>query len=370
MGEGQDLLRQIASAGARLDPRLSDRDVERVVEGAHRRLRRRAIRRVALLAVPAVALIVAIPWLAGGSRSGAPIARAPESRSPATPTPPAPPAPRARASDRVVRLSDGSVATALDPSSDLDVAKDSAARVELVLNRGRGRFEVAPRPERAFLVRAGDVTVSVIGTLFTVERVADRVGVTVERGTVHVDWGLGARLLQAGESGWFPPLQVSASGQPPSVGSSPATPSVARARIALRDPKGKANNASSHESAESMLLAADRARLAGHPEQGVALLRLLLKEHREDPRAPLAAFTLGRVLLMELGQPADAAAAFAEVRRLSPGGPFAEDALAREVEAWRQAAQPERAHARALEYLSLYPAGRRATSVRSMGKVD
>ena len=58
------------------------------------------------------------------------------------------------------------------------------------LVRGRGRFEVAPRPERPFSVRAGDVTITVLGTVFTVERVADWIGVSVARGRVLVDWGV------------------------------------------------------------------------------------------------------------------------------------------------------------------------------------
>jgi transmembrane sensor len=367
MGDGQDLLRQIANAGARLDPGLSDRDVDRVVQGAHRRLRRRAVRRVALLTVPAVAALATFVWLAAGSRPEAPLVRAPESRSSTRPAPPSQPH---RAPDRILRLSDGSIATPLDPSSDLVLAKDSIARVELVLAHGRGRFEVARRPERSFLVRAGDVTVSVIGTLFTVERIADRVGVTVERGTVHVDWGVGSRILQAGESGWFPPLQVRMSGAAPGVRPPRLKPAPSKARVLAVDLGPTAESSASGTSAESLLLAADQARLAGRPEQGAKLLRRLLTVHRGDPRAPLAAFTLGRALLMELGQPAAAATAFAEVRQLAPGGPFAEDALAREVEAWSRAGQAERAHARAIEYLGLYPAGRRAASVRSMGKVD
>ena len=103
------------------------------------------------------------------------------------------------------------------------------------------------------------------------------------------------------------------------------------------------------------MLAADRARLAGHAEQGAELLRKLLREHPDDPRAPLAAFTLGRLLLTELGRPAEAAAAFAQVRRLSPHGAFAEDALAREVEALGKAGLAADARARADEYQRLYP---------------
>jgi hypothetical protein len=67
--------------------------------------------------------------------------------------------------------------------------------------------------------------------------------------------------------------------------------------------------------------------------QAIPYLRRLLRDHPGDARAPLAAFTLGRILLAELGQPTEAADAFALARRLAPRGPMASHALAREVEA-------------------------------------
>jgi len=121
------------------------------------------------------------------------------------------------------------------------------------------------------------------------------------------------------------------------------------------------------ETAEGLLAAADAARLQGRAEEGAALLRKILQSHRSDPRAPLAAFTLGRVLLMELAQPRQAAAAFAEARALAPDGPFAEDALAREVEAWAKAGDEAKAKARAQDYLRSYPSGRRVSAVRALG---
>jgi transmembrane sensor len=112
-----------------------------------------------------------------------------------------------------------------------------------------------------------------------------------------------------------------------------------------------------------LLAEADRARLAGRFEEGAALLQRLLRDHPADPRAPVAAFSLGRVLLGELGRPAEAAAAFERARVLAPHGPLAEDALAREVEAWSRAGEPARARARADDYLRAYPNGRRAAAV-------
>ncbi|MEO7092617.1 MAG: hypothetical protein ABI175_05150, partial [Polyangiales bacterium] len=89
-----------------------------------------------------------------------------------------------------------------------------------------------------------------------------------------------------------------------------------------------------------------------------------------DPRAPLAAFTLGRVLLEELGQPGQAAEAFAKARALGGAGPLAEDALAREVEAWWRAGATDKAHERAEEYVKVYPKGLRIRSVRKYGGLE
>jgi transmembrane sensor len=119
-------------------------------------------------------------------------------------------------------------------------------------------------------------------------------------------------------------------------------------------------------SASTLLADADRARLAGRFEEGASLLRRLVRDYPADQRAPLAAFSLGRLLLGELGRPAEAARAFARARSLAPEGPLAEDALAREAEAWERAKHLDRARARAAEYLRVYPSGRRAADVNEV----
>src|SRR6185503_5207356 len=53
------------------------------------------------------------------------------------------------------------------------------------------------------------------------------------------------------------------------------------------------------QSAEGLMLAADAARLSGHAAESVPYFRRLLRDHARDARAPLAAFTLGRILLSE-----------------------------------------------------------------------
>ncbi len=121
---------------------------------------------------------------------------------------------------------------------------------------------------------------------------------------------------------------------------------------------------------EALLLYADVARLSRHPADAVAPLRTLVARHAQDPRAPLAAFTLGRVLLDHLGRPREAAAAFAQAQTLDPEGALAEDALAREVEAWSRADDIPRARERARAYLERYPGGSRVRSVRRFGELE
>jgi hypothetical protein len=82
---------------------------------------------------------------------------------------------------------------------------------------------------------------------------------------------------------------------------------------------------------------------------------------------PAALLSLGRVLLENLGQPSEAAEAFALARGCAPHGPLAEDALAREVEALSKAGHSREAYERAQLYVQSYPSGRRLHAVRLFG---
>ena len=115
-----------------------------------------------------------------------------------------------------------------------------------------------------------------------------------------------------------------------------------------------------------LLLAADVARLSGHPRDAVKPLRTLLHRYRRDPRSPAAAFTLGSVLMRDLGRPREAAQAFADAERLAPAGNLAEDAIARAAEAWHRAGDDTRARAELARYASAYPGGRHLSSLRGM----
>lgn len=121
---------------------------------------------------------------------------------------------------------------------------------------------------------------------------------------------------------------------------------------------------------EVLMRSADAARRAGRPAQAVPHLRRLLRDHPADARAPLAAFTLGRILLAELGQPTEAADAFALSRRLAPRGPMASHALAREVEAAARGGDAARARRLAETYVVHYPDGPHVAAVRRHGGIE
>ncbi len=367
MTDAQSPLGELGRLKRHLEPELDHDDVDRLVRGAAERRQRRRSRRtlavgLVLGAVSTSIVVLLLRFSPGGAVGMAPRAVAPPvpALSASTPAPAA-----GRRAPEVLSFRDRSRAVALDPGTELAVEEDAPERVHLRLERGRARFEVTRRPERSFSVRARNVTVSVVGTTFGVEVVADRVGVSVEKGAVEVDWGVGQKRLLAGESGWFPPLVMSAQPEAPASESTRNVPAEARAAVAPTS-----STPSPSPGAQSLLAEVDAVRSQGKPARAVELLRQLLREYPDDPRAPLAAFTLGRVLFNELGRPREAAAAFRQVRQKAPGSQFAEDALAREVEAWERASELARARALATEYLERYPSGRHARRVKALTGIE
>ncbi|HEY2728593.1 MAG TPA: hypothetical protein VGK52_01555 [Polyangia bacterium] len=120
---------------------------------------------------------------------------------------------------------------------------------------------------------------------------------------------------------------------------------------------------------DDLMLAADVARQAGRADHAVPFLERVVKEHPSEVSAQLAGFSLGKIYLDNLGAPALAARSFAAVRAMAPGGGLAQDALAREVEAWSRAGESGRARDAALDYARLYPRGRRLAAVRDLGGI-
>jgi len=274
-----------------------------------------------------------------------------------------------------LKSSDGSVAGALTAETVLRPLVDRPELVEIELAAGSASFHVTKRPERHYRVRAGDVTVEVLGTTFVVERRADGTRVAVEEGRVHVAaYGAEALLLTGQERFFARPAPASSP-----VAASAFEPPHLEPAVYIDPAHEDRPHAATHpahadapvpDPVSELMLSADRARVAGQPREAARLLRSLLSAHAEDERASLAAFTLGRVLLEELHAPRDAAAAFARAQALEPEGALAEDAAAREVQAWSAADDAERTAESARKYLEHYPSARRAAEIRRLGKLD
>lgn len=371
-----DLTTDLEATRHTIDPAWDGARTRRAHEGFRARLqRRRRVHTAVFVTVPALAALVLLL-----------VHAAPEStpRAPAVATPSEPPVTGAQATTtpatRPFRFWDGSTATAVGEAS-LRASEVTPSRIVIDVERGSGRFDVTPGlRERAFVVRYRGVTVHVVGTAFTVEADGERARVAVEHGRVRVTWDGGEASLGEGEAGVFPPGE--AAPVAPLVEGAPsedeAAPSPARERadgswrsLAENGDFGGAYDALAaavvRDRPEELLLAADAARLSGHPREALPYYQRVVRDHAGDPRAPLAAFTMGRVLLTQLGRPRDAAAAFARARSLARGGSIAEDALAREVEARSTAGETERAHALAEEYVARYPSGQRLRAVRRFG---
>ena len=300
---------------------------------------------------------------------------------------------------RTVTFIGGSSVRLLDAESQVNVVDVSDRAVVVELEHGGGHFKVEPQHGRRFVTRVGTVTVEVIGTSFTVTREDPRVHVAVEHGVVRVSWPGGSKVLGAASAGWFPPAEEAtepapvareldsvapgeseeaapASGKPEAPASAGALEKSARNeflerhrardfeaayRMLERDPSIVQNTA------QDLMLAADAARNSGRPAKAAEFLKRVTTEHASSAQAPLAAFTLGRLYLSQLGSPSLAFEAFGLARKLSPGGALGHDALVRQVEAADRAGAKERARELAEQYVRQYPSGRRLEAVRRHG---
>lgn len=394
-----------------------DAHVEVLLQRAKARARRRALARTTLAAAAMVALAVGAWWaLPFGGAEAPTVATRPRATT---------------VEGRAIRLGDGSVVTPLGESAEVIVVRVSDEEILLDLRRGAARFDVVPGLPRDFAVTAGEVRVGVVGTVFEVEREGEGAAVRVLEGRVRVSWPPdGEAILSAGEADHFPraggesPTRRGTAAQRARAGEGephasarelaeatraevdPAPPERAepaiasaeappRARAEAAPRRGRAPRAPApppawvahaergeYEEAarlldaggaletrdlDVLLLAADTMRLTGQPERALGYLDRAAALAENDPRAPLVAFTRGRLLLTALSRPSEAAGAFAQARALAADRSLAMDAAAREVEALARAGDAEAARARAEEYVARYPNGLRVDAVRRWG---
>jgi len=346
MRSSHDLVERLARIGASTQPSLGDLDGARLAFRFRQKRKRRIVIRSALGGASlALLLPLFVARHSGENRHAlAPVQPVPSLGAPLT-TP--------------LTTNEGSLVTPLSPNTTVTLKSQATDSVQWELDQGRARFQVSKGHDRLFMVSAGPVRVTVIGTVFVVERIADRVGVSVEEGMVWVEWPRGRKSLAAGEEDWFP-RQGTSSARDGGL-ETIADPRQVTPRSARPTPSPRTK-----ETCQELLDRADEARANGKPREAADWLEHALKTHAQDPRAPLAAFTLGRVLLLDLKEPRDAATAFARARALAPTGPFAEDSLAREAEAWTKAGEGEKARDRALEYTRLYPRGSRLENIKAL----
>lgn len=117
-------------------------------------------------------------------------------------------------------------------------------------------------------------------------------------------------------------------------------------------------------SATQLMTLYDVARMAKQHASAIAALRAVVQNFPKDPRAPIAAYTLG-MALEKAGDRAGAAQAFADYRALSPKGDFAEDALARQISAAIAANNVDLAKQLAEQYAKDFPKSSKLGSIRA-----
>lgn len=256
-----------------------------------------------------------------------------------------------------VVLNDGSQILPADSSTTIQVRQEAAERTTVYLRSGSARFRVRHDNRRVFSVDVGTIVIEDLGTIFRVDRETDgqvRVAVSEGRVAVHYAGEQGRIELGAGDERAFPAVGEprNPTAQTNDVPKPPSTRTPPRARTV--------------DEVAGLLTSADVARRSGNPEAAVAPLRRLVDRFPSDPRTASAAFTLGWVLLTELGRPREAAAAFVQAERAAPRGALAEDAAARLAEAWQKAGDLQHAAQAARHYQDAYPKGRYTSLMRGL----
>jgi len=321
---------------------------------------------------------------------------------------------------RVIKLADASEIR-MRPGTLIEPVLSTGSRFELLLAQGDAEFSVTPGGPRRWVIEAGFAKVEVVGTVFRVLRTVDGVRVSVSRGVVLVRGEHVPGLVQRLTAGSALDVSVPTAPSPteaastvvaeeaverPEASAAVALPELQLApsqprRVRVERPSARAaaehvsvapswqnhvkeghfreayeslgnegfvaeiNNATS---VESLLSLADAARLSGHPMQAVAPLTRVLNDFASSPHAALSAFTLGRVFLDQLHQPAPAAEAFEQAIAMHPPHALLADCHARLVEAYSKAGNLVAAQRAASRYRTLFPSGGHNVDVQALTK--
>lgn len=281
----------------------------------------------------------------------------------ASPTPPAAStvatAPSATPDDpSQMKLADGSTLK-LASGASVDVDRDDPSHVRVEQRTGTVRYDVIPNPERAFVVAAAHVQVTVLGTAFDVEMADDAVDVLVHRGRVRVDAPNRSFELTAGEH-----MRVQAPAPEPAL--APEDP-VREGGEAPTEAKPATRSPNKRSSLRDVLNAADEARARGDLTEARGLLEKGLRIHGRKRSSATAHFTFARVLRAQ-GDLASAAEAFERCAAVHPKGPLAADALAQASDAWTRAGRVTQGARVAREYLKRHPEGTHARRLQARAR--
>ncbi len=215
------------------------------------------------------------------------------------------------------RVSVGEATLDVAPQSVVSVTGDDQNGVVVSLERGRVECEVPPRGGRPpFWVKAGDVSVRVVGTHFAVARTAAKVDVEVQRGVVLVTAQGQETPVHAGEQWPRPPAPSSASGSDPSAVAPQISPSAQLA------PSAQPIASLSPPSPRELYEAATRLE-ASRPDLAIAKYQALAS--KGGPWGMNALYAQGR-LESERGHATEARRLLEDYLAHYPSGPNAGDA--------------------------------------------
>ena len=195
---------------------------------------------------------------------------------------------------------------------------------------------------------AGDVTVEVVGTRFTVAR-TPAVRVDVARGKVKVIAPSGTTLVAAGES-WPVDAAAAAAPSPSLEAPAPVTPPLDESP-AVTKPRAPAP-ASRAASPQNVFREAQRLRTSD-PTKAERLYRALATDR--GVWAALALYDLAE--MHETARPDDALREVGELMRRFPDAANLEDAAWLRIEILRKARRGDEARRAAAEYLRRFPSG-------------
>ncbi|MCX5742264.1 MAG: FecR family protein [Proteobacteria bacterium] len=228
---------------------------------------------------------------------------------------------RVVAGESASSVSYGDVHVTLDPRTAVLVAPTS------IVEHGAAWFEVAPRGERPpFVVRAGDATITVVGTRFRVTRLDEHIEVAVEHGKVRVMFH-GTETFVGAHEQWVSDPQTAMISLPP------PTPNLTPTPAPTKPPA---------------LVAPTTSPAGATPYPAVALSDQVRFERLAalEPRDPAAAIT-GYLALATT------------TSRWAPAALFAAGRLASER-------RDPRAHDLLSSYLQRFPAGANASDARQL----